>query len=61
MILTKIPTLKTLFYDENIMPCCGKQAIYYRGPRGGNCFNIKCAHCSQRWNIEPHSHYIEKL
>ena len=49
-----------IFYVEGLMPCCGKPLSFIRGPRGGNCTNIKCSHCGEKWNIGPY-HYIAKI
>lgn len=61
MPVIEIPTLRTIFYEYELMPCCGKSVKYYRGPQGGLSENIKCAHCGQKWNICPTNHFIEKI
>jgi len=50
-----------IYYDHQLMPCCGKSRLYQEGPRGGTSINIKCAHCNQTWNICPEAHFIEKI
>ncbi len=54
-------SLELFFYEKNVMPCCMKEAKFFRGPEGGLCQNIKCFHCGHRWNIDEHSRYIEDI
>jgi len=49
------------FYEFGKMPCCGKKAEFYEGPRGGMCTNIECAHCGHRWNICTQIKFIEDI
>lgn len=50
-----------IFFDEKLMPCCGKEQRFFNGPRGGLCVNIKCFHCGHRWNICVYNGYIEDI
>jgi len=61
MLLTEFPTLAIIFYDHDLMPCCGKDIKYFKGPQGGYCTNIKCFYCGQKFNINPQTLYIVKI
>ena len=41
------------FYELAIMPCCGGERGFYKGPKGGLCQNIMCEHCGAKFNIGP--------
>jgi len=53
---------RILFYELGLMPCCRGNMKFFEGPRGGMATNIKCAHCSHKWNITPgFAQYIENI
>lgn len=52
--------LYDVFYFHKLMPCCGKDIKFFNGPRGGECTNIKCFHCGEKWNICP-PFFIQKI
>jgi len=61
MFLTEPFTIAEIFYKFDLMPCCGKPVSFYKGPRGGECTNIKCAQCGQKFNTNPMTHYFVKI
>lgn len=53
--------LREIFFEHLLMPCCGKPAQFYRGPKGGFSLNIKCCWCGTKFNICKETHYIQKI
>ena len=49
-----------MLFRRGIMPCCGLPVLYWKGPEGGLCVNIRCAHCKAEWNINPPP-FIERI
>jgi len=54
-------TLSQIFYNFELMPCCGKPRSYFKGPRGGDSLNIMCFHCGQKFNTCHSINYIVKI
>lgn len=56
----QIKTPYEIFYIDDIMPCCGKPILLFKGPRIGFCFDFKCSHCGEEWKICP-PFFIQKI
>ena len=61
MILTEPITFAEIFFEHELMPCCGKPIKFYSGPRGHLSQIIKCFHCDQKFNICPEIQYMYKI
>ena len=48
------------FFELGRMPCCNGDLGHYKGPQGGACTNIMCAHCGATFNIGP-TQFIQQI
>ncbi len=53
---TPVCVVKTpfeIFYDDDLMPCCGNKRKIIYGPLGRLFINITCAHCGEILTFFP--------
>lgn len=61
--MIKVSTEKSIaeiFYQDKLMPCCGKPMRLFRRAYGGGSENVKCTHCGAKFNICPPC-FIERI